>query len=141
MMKVIMETLDRLEMMSPEAATMVYRTGMAESGYRALEQDGGPALGFFQVEPATIKDCWDNFIIYRKPLMAKFYELGFREDDMDFSVLTNLSLQVAFCRIKYRRDKLPIPNDIKDQADYWKRIYNSYLGKGTVRHFLKMNED
>ena len=140
-MKVIMETLDRLDMMSPEAATMVYRTGMAESGYRALEQNGGPALGFFQVEPATIKDCWENYIVYRKPLMAKFYELGFREDDMDWSVLTNLALQVAFCRIKYRRDKHAIPVDIKEQAEYWKRVYNSHLGKGTVRHFLMANQD
>jgi len=140
-MKMIVETLNRLEMFSPEACQMVYRTGMAESGFRALEQTGGPALGFFQCEPATIQDCWENFIIYRKDLTAKFYALGFREDDMDFSVLSNIALQIAFCRIKYRRDSEPIPSKLQSQAVYWKRIYNSELGKGTVEHFMDANKE
>jgi len=138
--KIIDDVLNMLSMYSPESADLVYRTGMVESGYRRLTQIKGPALGFFQIEPATLKDCWDNYIVYRKDLMAKVYELGFRENDMDFCLLTNIALQVAFCRIKYRRDPEPIPTKIESQAVYWKRIYNG-PGKGTVEKFMEANRE
>ena len=36
------------------AAQLVYRTGLAESGYRVTRQvGGGPARGYWQMEPAT----------------------------------------------------------------------------------------
>jgi len=53
----------------------------------------------------------------------------------------NISLQVAFCRLVYRRNKNPIPkaDNILEQAKYWKSVYNTELGKGTVKHFMEMN--
>ena len=56
--------------------------------------------------------------------------------------MSNIALQVAFCRLKYRRDKYPLPkaSDLEGQAKYWKRVYNSKLGKGTVKHFIEMNK-
>tara|TARA_R100000808_G_C2139559_1_gene147469 strand:+ start:172 stop:558 length:387 start_codon:yes stop_codon:yes gene_type:complete len=124
---------------SEEARNLVYRTGMAESGYRHLEQVKGPALGFWQVEPATIKDTVYNYAKFRQPLMDKLIKRGLLLDDLDNSVLSSLYLQIAFCRLKYRRDKHPIPHTLKDQADYWKRVYNSEGGKGTPEHFIKAN--
>ena len=55
--------------------------------------------------------------------------------------MSNIALQVAFCRLKYRRDSKPIPSKhkIEAQAEYWKRVYNTRLGKGTTEHFLKAN--
>lgn len=57
--------------------------------------------------------------------------------------MSNISLQVAFCRLKYRRDKHSIPSfkDVENQAKYWKRVYNTELGKGTVEHFMKASKD
>ena len=137
-------TLIELDMYSPEAAQLVYRTGMAESGYRALRGStkGNPAIGFWQVEPATIDDCWDNFIMFRQELLQKVLHLGFHIDDRELSVLGSLALQIAFCRIKYWRypKKLPKLNDIGAQAKYWKDCYNSKLGRGTLKHFMEANE-
>ena len=134
--------LEELDMYSDDAHAMIMRTGMAESGYRALAQDGGPAIGFFQIEPATLGDTMENYVMYRPELKTKLYALGFDEIDSEMRLMANISLQAAFCRLKYRRASKPLPkwDDIEGQAKYWKRVYNSPLGKGTVEHFLKANK-
>ena len=136
-------TLKYLNMHSDDAYALVYRTGMAETKYNHLKQMGdGPALGFFQCEPNTMKDIMENYVSYRDGLKQKIYYLGYNDDNPEMSLMSNVALQVAFCRIKYRRDRLPIPNKdkIEEQAKYWKRVYNTRLGKGTVEHFLSNNK-
>jgi len=140
---IIKFTLQYLDMDSEDAREMVYRTGMAETGYKHLRQmGGGPALGFFQCEPATFQDTLDNYIAYRPELKTKLYGLGYDEAYWQERFMSNIALQVAFCRLKYRRDKHMIPSfeDMTAQAKYWKRVYNSELGKGTVEHFLSANK-
>ena len=66
-------TLEELDMYSDDAHAMIMRTGMAESGFRALAQEGGPAIGFFQIEPATLGDTIENYVIYRPELKIKLY--------------------------------------------------------------------
>tara|TARA_R100001463_G_scaffold103514_2_gene157865 strand:+ start:1816 stop:2277 length:462 start_codon:yes stop_codon:yes gene_type:complete len=124
-----------------DAYNLVFETGMAESGYRALEGygEGNPAVGFFQCEPDTIRDVWDNFIIYRKPLIEAVYKLGFIEEKKEFSVFSNIAVSVAFCRIHYRRMPGAIPKTMAGRAKYWKKFYNSELGRGTEEHYLKAN--
>jgi len=140
--KIIKWTLKQLGMHSEEAAELVYSTGEAESGYRALSQQGGPAIGFFQVEPNTLWDVWDNYVTYRPELKSKLYALGFEEADAEVRVKGSIILQVAFCRLQYRRDKQALPDalDVNAQAKYWKRVYNTELGKGTITHFLNANK-
>ena len=57
--------------------------------------------------------------------------------------MSNIALQAVFCRLKYKRDKYPLPksNDLKGQAEYWKRVYNTHLGKGTIKHFMEANNE
>ena len=136
------EVLYKLDAYSDDALTLVMRTGMAESGYRALRQMGdGPAIGFFQVELDTAQDTLDNYVAYRQKLKDKLVGLGLG-NDLEFSLLSNIALQVAFCRLKYRRDKDPIPSwdNLEAQAKYWKKVYNTELGAGTVDHFMKVNK-
>ena len=135
-------TLKYLEMYSEDASTLIYRTGMAETKYNHLKQMGnGPAIGFFQCEPNTMEDIMKNYVSYRDGLKQKIYYLGYNDDNPEMTLMSNIALQVAFCRIKYRRDRHPIPSKdkIKEQAEYWKRVYNTRLGKGTVEHFLSNN--
>ena len=144
--KIINDVLDRLEEVdiknTKEARDLVFETGMAESGYRALEQmsasEGIGALSFWQIEPKTIDDIWQNYIVYRKPLIEMAYSLGYREDEPHFCILTNIALAVMFTRIYYRRKPGAIPDEIEDRASYWKRHYNCH-GKGTVEHYLHAN--
>ena len=137
-------TLKKIDMHSKDASSLIYKTGMAESGYRALSQMGeGPAIGFFQLEPATMKDIMENYVAYRKPILESLKSLGYAEDDSEYRVKSNIALQVAFCRLKYKRDPFPLPSwwNTRDQAEYWKRVYNTELGKGTVEHFLESNQE
>ena len=115
---------------------------MAESGYRVIEQGGGgPAVGYFQVEPATINDTITNYVTYRQEIQTKLWSLGFEDKDSVLRVMGSIPLQVAFCRLKYRRDKYALPpcGDLEAQGKYWKRVYNTHKGKGTVKHFMEAN--
>ena len=145
--KIIEKTLKKADECKPnrlyskEAVDLIYETGNAESHYMALEQTGGgPALGYFQCEPATMHDCINNYINFRPYLKEVLLSLGFLEDDPELSLKTNIAVQVFFCRIKYRRDKDPIPKTITKRASYWKKVYNTEGGKGTVDHYIKANK-
>ena len=137
------EVLYRLGKFSDDALAMIVRTGNAESGYRRLSQfGGGPGIGFFQVELATARDVMDNYVRYRPSYLNVLIDLGLDEDNLEFCIKTNIALQVAFCRLHYMRDKNPIPSwaDLEGQASYWKEVYNTHLGKGTIKHFIEANE-
>tara|TARA_Y100001938_G_scaffold19324_1_gene24048 strand:+ start:700 stop:1149 length:450 start_codon:yes stop_codon:yes gene_type:complete len=143
--KIIRKVLEKLSdsgiKYSDNAEDLIFETGNAETGYRHLEQmGGGPAVGFFQIEGWVIKDCWDNYIVFRKPLIEFAKSLGFNEEDMEFSVTSNIALQVFFARICYRRKPGSIPETMEDRASYWKKHYNTPLGKGTPEHYLKANK-
>ena len=130
-----------LGMYSKDAVDLIIATGKAESGFRALKQKGGPAIGFFQIEPDTINDVMDNYAHYRPHIMQDLLDLGLKQGEEEFCVLTNIALQIAFCRLCYRRVPKPIPNNLEDMAKYWKKHYNTEKGKGTVEHFLKANKE
>ena len=142
--EIVEGTLYKLDMYSDDALSLIMRTGWAESGYRSLKgaTSGNPALGFWQVELATAQDTLDNYVEYRPHIMKVLTTLGLDEEDLEFSLLSNIALQAAFCRLKYRRDSKPIPSwdNMEAQAKYWKRIYNTELGKGTVEHFIECNK-
>jgi hypothetical protein len=140
--KIIKYVLGKIDMDSEDARAMIFATGKAESGYRVLEQMGGPAVGFFQVEPATAQDVWDNYVFYRPQIKTDLYALGLDDGDLKHSIMSSIALQVAFARLQYRRFKDPLPkSDNKEaQAKYWKKFYNTELGRGTIEHFLEANK-
>ena len=140
--KIIKLALQHLGLDSEDARSLIYNTGKAESDYKTLQQyGGGPALGFFQMEPATCRDIWDNYVMYRPKYRDKLYALGFDEGTLEFCLLSNVGLQAALCRLHYRRVPSPLPKagDLEAQAKYWKEFYNTRLGKGTIEHFMEAN--
>ena len=142
--EIVEYSLYRINCYSDDALALVVRTGMAESGYRALRGYGesNPAIGFWQIEPATMYDMMKNYIQYRSNYKFALQEMGMDfEKNTAMSVLTNLAVQASLCRLHYRRDKDPLPSwdDMEAQGRYWKKVYNTYKGKGTIKHFLKAN--
>ena len=140
-------SLYKLNCYSDDALALVVRTGMAESGYRALRGygEGNPAIGFWQIEPATMYDMMRNYLVYRSKYKDALKDLGmkFKGDDIEISVMANMAVQAGLCRLHYRRDSKPIPSwdDLEDQGRYWKRVYNTSKGRGTIKHFMKANKN
>lgn len=99
-----------------------------------LKQIGGPALGIMQMEPATARDIYDNFLRFPKNLDLMLWVEELRGNQSVESALKyNLAYQIAMARVHYWRVRDPLPeNDVKDIAKYYKQHYNTYLGKSTI---------
>jgi len=46
------------------------------------------------------------------------------------------AVAVTFARLHYLRVAEAVPDDLRGQAGYWKRYYNTRLGKGTVEGYV-----
>ena len=146
---VIRPTLQRLDLWSESAEKLLLGTIAHESaGGEYLHQIGGPALGIYQIEPPTHQDVWENFLRYRSGLMLKIQDLippGHRKRThggwvcgSDSLLITDLTYATAIARVIYLRAplRLPEPDDMQGLADYWKKYYNTPLGKGTTEKWL-----
>lgn len=137
---VVRPTLRRIGMWSQAAENILIGTIYQESrGGHYLHQLGnGPALGIYQIEPATHNDVWDNYLHYRDALAKKVKNLA-PLSDLDEQLIVNLSYATAIARLIYYRipKALPPANDIYALAKYWKAHYNTEQGKGTVEEFVK----
>jgi hypothetical protein len=47
------------------------------------------------------------------------------------------ALGCVLARLHYMRVNAPVPESVEDQAVYWKRYYNTAVGKGTTAQYLK----
>ena len=130
-----------LDLWSERAENLVLGTACKESecGRWLVQLGNGPALGIFQHEPATHDDSWKNFLKHRKPLARAIlaltpYKWPAVPDPRE--MIWNLRYATAMCRVKYLRDPKPIPPSLRGQAEYWKRVYNTAEGAGTVEEYL-----
>jgi hypothetical protein len=133
---VIVPTLVQIGLYSDAAVNLLLGTCAQESQMGTyLKQINGPALGIYQIEPATHKDVWENYLRYKKELSEKVLMLGAQHDA---SLMINLAYTTAIARIIYLRapEKLPAENDISELANYWKKYYNTLLGKGSTTDFI-----
>lgn len=120
------------------AEQLVLGTAAQESGLRYLRQvGGGPALGLWQMEPATFRWLRDQFAP-QKGLSAAANKFTDGQPE-DAGLLWNLRLGAAYCRLRYVPDPRPLPpaGDTLGQASYWKRVYNTTAGAGQVDQYLQ----
>lgn len=137
----IKDVLERLNMYSDGAVELLMGTCAVESDFCKFDKQigGGPALGWWQMEPATMNDLWSNYIKYKeglKAILASEFEMygpniERLQNDPEYGIV--------MARLLYRRSKTLIPDadDIAGLATTWKKVYNTYLGKGTVEKFIK----
>jgi len=145
--EIISDTLKDIDLHSDEAVSLIYNTGLVESRYEYLKQIKGPAKGLFQCESWVAVDICKNYLKYRESLMKKVakacklewrYFLDPKEPEWENILTTNISAQIAMCRLHYRRVPKPLPKTIEDQAAQWKVYYNTSKGKGTVEKFIEI---
>ena len=88
------------------------------------------------MEPATFNDIVRNYLRYKPELAVKIERVArvcrFHAEDIE----TNDLLAICMARVHYLRVSEAIPSDVEGMARYWKKYYNTPLGKGTVEEFI-----
>ena len=133
----IIQCLKAMDMYSTDAVMLLMGTAAQESHFKyTLQIGGGPALGYFQMEPKTFVDICNNYLLFQPTeLTATIMEVA-NVDRFDPADLAhNVELMVCFARLHYYRVADPLPDNYHGFARYWKKHYNTYQGKGTVSEF------
>ena len=140
------------KMDSLTARRLLLGTALAESGLMHLKQlGGGPALGFYQMEPATYRDIFINYITRKKYLQDIVGELGpmpswTQLHNGENFMITDFNFATIMARIHYWRVSEPLPEDESpiELATYYKKYYNTSKGKADIEksipHFEKAIE-
>ena len=151
---VVAPTLQRAGLWSEAAEKLVVGTAVYESGLIALRQyDGGPAMGLFQIEPATHKDLWKSYLVYKPYLWEKIENavIGITIKNIGLipyhelflpKLITDMAYGTVICRLLYYRhpERLPEAADIEGLASYYKKYYNTPQGAGSVEGWIKAYE-
>jgi hypothetical protein len=134
--QLITATLRNAGMYSTNAVALLMETAAVESSLgKFIFQIGGPARGIFQMEPASEKDVWDNYVTFKEPLRKQLALYGYRGHDPE-KLVYDLRYQILMARIHYLRVAEAIPGSTAERARYWKQHYNTKLGKGTVGKYI-----
>ena len=132
---------------TPAARELLFGTACTESGLKPRFQDkNGTAIGMFQVEYATFSDLWHRAIKIKHPELYSAIEKKYSAcgGAITFEDLqTSDELCAVFARMKYAENNSPIPpaSDIASQAKYYKKHYNTDLGKATHYSYIKRREE
>lgn len=135
------ETLENIDLYSQAASQLVLGTIVKESfigGNTYLHQKGGgPAVGIGQVEPTTEEYIW-QWLDCNLDLRNKVVATTKINGPNPYHLKGNLIYNIVMVRLKYRTISAPLPeyNNILGQANYWKKYYNTELGKGTADEYL-----
>lgn len=140
---VVRPALAALQLNSESAVNLLTGTALAESRAKFVKQIGGPALGLWQMEPATHDDCFANFLNF--PAQSKFatalHQMLAADSAPVDQLVNNLRYACAMARIRFYRSPLPLPSatDPIAMSAYHKRVYNTPKGaadpQANVVHF------
>lgn len=139
---VIRPTIQTMGMYSEQAENLLLGTACQESHcgeyIRQLGCTGKVgAFGIYQMELATARDIYDNYLRYKPELYAFVESLRGTSMDIADALTCNLAYATAMARLHYRRIAEQIPYNVENQAQYWKQYYNTKLGKGTPEEYIK----
>ena len=145
--KLIKDVLEEFELYSRDAEELLMLTCAVESnlGHYIEQLNNGPAMGIFQCEPLTLEDVM-KYIFKKGASSGNWNRISHFTHNLDSDLpknsqlvfKSNLLLQILIARIHYIRfpEAIPSYTDIQRLAEYWKKYYNTSLGKGTVEGAL-----
>ena len=136
----ITTTLKQVDLHSPDAVELLMLTAAQESRCGDyIRQTSGPAIGVFQMEPATYNDMWHRVIPKDDGLQTKILKaVGLTSIPPAERMEWDLKLAIIMARVKYKSipAALPAANDLNGMAAYYKRYYNTELGAATVEEAM-----
>jgi hypothetical protein len=122
---------------SQTAEDLLIGTALVESDLRCLEQQAGPAMGLFQIEPLTASDILERYLPDRRPdLLRAVWQMAVPGFHWTVQLPGNMHFGCAVARIKYWMAPEPLPEDIDGLGQYWKTHYNAG-GKGSAAIFAR----
>lgn len=140
---VIRPALQNVGLWSEAAELLLLGTAAHESRLRYLKQIRGPALGLYQMEPATYNDIWTHFLAHRRRLRRGVLDaIDYCSDEHQYPdatrLITDLTLATLMTRVHYLRvpERLPDADDVPALAAYWKQHYNTHKGAGHPKQFV-----
>jgi hypothetical protein len=130
----------------PVAEALLLATAAQESQFRHLHQIGGPALGLWQMEPATHDDLrgWMTAKVQlsHPPLCYKFMYHWPPAAYPAVRMVSDLCYACAMARVLYWRDPEPLPSLLPKGRlaalalwPIYKRVWNTSGGKATEHEF------
>lgn len=113
---------------SNEAENLLLGTALSESNIDVLRQiGGGPALSFYQIEPATYHDCL-RYLALKKELKERILSACYLDVfPPEECLIWNLRLATLIARVKYWMipEKLPFYRDAESLCEYYIKYYNA----------------
>lgn len=129
----IERAMARFELPDSEAAVrLLLMVAAHESGgFTYCKQKGGPALGIFQMEPATYADVC-NYL--NRTGRYKKLNTNWPETRM----VIDVEFAAGMARAFFARVPEPLPDadDLQALAEYAKKYWNTELGKATPEKYL-----
>ena len=139
---VIKPALLPLDLWAPEAEDLLVMICAHESvGGTYLAQTDGPALGIYQMEPATHNSIWSDDLRSRRDsyriLASKLLlSCNFNQQPPSEEMVTNLKYATIMARIFFLRFIEPIPNSVSGMGMYAKKFWNTSQGKATAQNYV-----
>lgn len=142
---VITPVLQNMGMYSDPAHDLLLGTAIHESaglsrvtqyGYDFMHPDNRLALGYYQMEPNTMWDLYENYLNFRnhrRVMVESFKIMGVSCEE---NLIMNAAYMTATARMQYYRCPDEIPDTVEGQAMYWKDHWNTEHGKGTIKKYL-----
>lgn len=137
--QLIENTLEFIGLKSENAVYLLMGTCAQESlfGKYRRQLGNGPALGVYQMEPATFNDIVSNFLAYKPKLADSIKKIAKVNDFNAADLINNDVLATCMARVHYLRVTEPIPSSLGGWSYYWKKYYNTYKGKGNESEFIE----
>lgn len=102
----------------------------SDCGKYLVQRGGGPALGIYQMEPATHADLWNKYIVRKYAIEKHLKYTKIPGWDGLTQLKVNPVYATAMARIQYYRRPEKLPEiDKVSMWKYYKQFYNTPLGK------------
>jgi len=133
-------TASRHPLYSADAEEILLMIAAHEStlGKDLRQIGGGPALGVYQIEPATMYDNYGNFLNSRKAILKQVEDVSGVFSPSEYHLQYNPIYGTIHARLKLYRSKGPLPpaSDPQAMAVYAKECFNSRDGAATPEMYL-----
>lgn len=104
--------------------------------YRQIK---GPAVGIFQMEPATEKSIWNDYLKYRPALAQKIKNLRVKASLGSRELEYNVAYATAMAAVLYQWRKVDFTeiHSAMDMVNVYKEKFNTTRGKSTLNKTIQ----